>query len=874
MKRHIAQLLATVTLTAFLAACGGGGTKTAPPPTTGTKSPAVKKSSTVSGTVALVSLNSLVAKRTQKVSVRKAAGQDAAQISIRSYTKSNVELGKYTITTGATGAFAQDIDLDDAGGYVVITATKAGYADFSKRIDYDKPSALNLRAELAKVTTGTGTTNTATNSIDIGVVRNIATGAKSVYSGTALKSARKAAGNQVELEMKLNTANLPGTTSVIGQFETFNATDPTQAQYFPGAYRGTDTSAGKTGQLVSMAFDYINLTTNQGKDVFKEVKKLAKAGKIRKAADNPVQKVTRWVPTSSCENLFMQDGTPGNSVWDVPIWSVDPYAGDGTWLKIGDGVVVSYNSTSGGYDPIAIAGTSSTAAISAAKTACSTTGYYVEITVTNPLYLEKWWNLDHIILSATTPQDVCVSGKILDNNGMPLTDLWLYMYDEDYDYPANGNSVLRTNEDGTQTFDYSDGVTSSTGAFSLKATLFNNADTDRTATISYYDPITYDYKEQIVTVGNYDSVSKSCPTTAPTITVTRPAVCTVNGTVSGTSISGEMIEFYNGGKDYFYDYTYSDENGKFTAQVPCGREIEVSVGYNWSSAAIFNVNGVTTGHTDFELTDTGSGGAGSIVTLKPLTKANTPPEVWGYLDTYYATTGQAVSAAVYVYDYDGDYPVSYSISYTGATGNPVQVASGTITSAQVDSGVVTVPLQTASLVAGSYNLNITATDSKGNSSAESPVGSLLIYSGSAGSYAPSVWLYSDQNTINTSDLGTALMPLYAVASDINGASTLSYTWKVKYNGVDVTSPVGGGINFNPVNDVISWSSEGSATPTFTPPVTVNTSTTVGNGGIFTVEVSVSDGTNTSMQSIDLRVGTAITYPGTITIQKPVLYKRR
>ncbi|OGU17021.1 MAG: hypothetical protein A2076_11215 [Geobacteraceae bacterium GWC2_53_11] len=880
MKRQCVGLLTGIIAAAFLSACGGGGGGGGGTPA---PAPSAKKSSTVSGTVALVSLSSLVAKRTQKVSVRKAAGQDAAQVSIRSYDKNNVSLGVYNLTTGTTGSFAQDIALSDTGGYVVITATKPGYADFSKRIDYDKPSALNLRAELAQAATGAGTPDAANaNLIEIGVVRNTVTGSKSVYSGSALKAARKSittgANEIVELDMKIDTTALPaGTNKVIGQFQTFNSTDPTQAQYFPGAYRGKETATSAPGQLVSMAFDYIDLTTNQGKNVFKEIKKLAKAGKTRKAA-SIVNKVTRWVPESSCENLFLQDGdttTPGQ--WDVPIWSVDPYAGDGTWLKIGDGVVSTSNGTS--YTPVAI---SSSFTKDQAKAACKAGNYYVDITVTNPAYLEKWWNLDHIILSSAEPKEVCITGTIKDNGNIPLTDLWLYMYDEDYDYATDGTATLRTSEDGAQTFDYGYGVTDATGKFTLKAALFNNADTDRSATISYYDPISYDYKEQTVTLGLFDSVKNTCPATT-TISVTRPAVCTVSGTLSGASSTGELVTFYNGGSDYYYNYTYADTGGNFAAEVPCGRELEVYLGYDWTSSAIFNVNGVTTDHPDFEASDNGAV-AGSKVTLKSITKANTPPEAWGWLDSYYVTTTTpTVLASVYAYDYEANYPLSYTISYTNATGKPVELKSGTITKADAESGnTIDIPL-TIPASAGSYSLNIVATDSTGKTSAESPLGSVLVYDGSSnGGFAPSVWLYADQYVINTSQLGTTpafSLPLYAYASDLDGASTLSYSWNVKYNGVTIPNAVGTSgtiLTFNPAVDVYNWSSDAYATATFTPPATVN-SKTVGDGGVFTIEVTVSDNSttpNTATYFIDLRVGTVVTYPGTITIQKPALFKKR
>ena len=846
---------------AFLSACGGGGGGGggAPAPT-----PSAKKSSTVSGTVALVSLNSLVAKRTQKTAVRKAAGQDAAQITIRSFDKLGGALDCKNLTSGATGAFAQDVVLSSSGGYVVITVTKAGYADFSKRVDYTTPSSLNLKAELAKATTGAGTVGTVADTIDIGVVRDLATGAKTVYSGAALKAARKSATSQVELAMTLNTAAgspLAGTTSVIGQFETFNATDPTEAQYFPGAYRGKLTEASQPGKLVSMAFDYIDLTTNTGVNVAKMIKKLAKSGKAGKAAAaSAFTKVTRWVPASSCDNLFLQDGTTGNSVWDVPIWSVDPYGGDGTWLKIGDSVVATYDSVNG-YVPVAVSDASSPADISAAKTACQAGKYYVDITVTSPEYLEKWWNLDHIVLSTSAPQEVCVKGKLVDQNSKPLTDVWMYMSDNDT----------------AQSFDYGYGVTDSSGAFTLKSALFSNSDTDRTATISYYDPVSYDYQEQAVTLGLSPN---SCGST--TITVTRPAVCTVNGSLSGAASTGEIITFYNGGNDYYYNYTYTDSSGGFSAEVPCNRELELYVGYNWSSSALFNVNGIT---GSFESSDNGPA-AGSTVTLKPIVKANTPPEILGSLDNYYAATSQTVTAAIFAWDYDGDYDISYTISYVDAASKKlVKVTSGTIDKTAAESGSP-ISIALPALAAGSYNLNISATDSTGNSSSESPLGTLLVYTGGAGGFAPTVWLYGDRSIINSTELGTAVIPLYAYASDLDGAATLTYSWKVKYNGTDVTSSVGVGtastnaLVFDPDSDpntpngdVYNWGSDSYATATFTPPAKIG-STTVGDGGVFTIEVTVSDGVNTATQSVDMKVGTVVTYPGTITIQKPAMFKRR
>jgi hypothetical protein len=310
--------------------------------------------------------------------------------------------------------------------------------------------------------------------------------------------------------------------------------------------------------------------------------------------------------------------------------------------------------------------------------------------------------------------------------------------------------------------------------------------------------------------------------------------------------------------------------------VPCARDIDVYVGNNWTSAALFNVNGKTTDHPDFEVTDSGSA-AGSIVTLKPLTKTNTPPEIWGSLDTYYAPTSQAVTASVYAYDVDGDYPISYSVSYLDKAGKQVKVASGTITKTQADSGTTLSVTLPTTLTAGSYNLNISATDSTGNSSAESPLGTLLVYDATAGGFAPSVSLYAGQSTINSTDLGLATfsVPLYAYASDLDGAATLTYKWTVKYNGTALsTTETSTVLAYNPTADLYSWGSDSYLNATFTPPKTVG-GKAVGDGAIFTIELTVTDPTSNSATAfVELKVGTVVTYPGTITIQKPALFKQR
>jgi hypothetical protein len=113
--------------------------------------------------------------------------------------------------------------------------------------------------------------------------------------------------------------------------------------------------------------------------------------------------------------------------------------------------------------------------------------------------------------------------------------------------------------------------------------------------------------------------------------------------------------------------------------------------------------------------------------------------------------------------------------------------------------------------------------------------------------------------------------------DPNGAALLTYKWVIKYNGKDETAALASSFVFDKAKDVYNWGNDSYATATFAPPKTFGstTITTVGDGAVFTIEVTVTDPTgNTATQSVDLKVGTVVTYPGTITIQKPAMFKRR
>jgi hypothetical protein len=713
MRKRWIALVAALSVTALLSACGGGGggggdTPPTPPPV------AKSSAATVSGRV--VALSALVSKA--------AASLDGVAIEVVSYDKADKELGRAAVTTDDKGGFAVQVPLLDKGGYVIVLATKEGFTQFQKRVDYTTPGNIELQAALQGVTVAfanlssggalaAGIGKSTEPSFSFAVVR-FPNGVKKTVAGRAIRAA-KAAGATSELDINIPKSSLPGVASLKGELKTFEPAK--ESDRFPGSYTGVDKS-GKEGKMVSLAFDFMKITNaDTGENLGQVAKKLVKSG-VRKASDTTTT-VTRSIYASSCDNLFIEDYDLTAAGYQVPVWSLN--SSTGKWVFIGVGTIVD---SSGDVIP------------APTKTACGGGDYRLKIMVSNEEFIKSWWNLDHIVFD--TPKEVCLKGKFKFTDESPAKNLYLNLGGQNIDY-----TWARTGNDGTYT---------------LTTVLLNNDNGNKTAKLNYSDENGL-YKEVNVTV---DDSPASCVTKD----VTLPKPCEVSGKIldaAGTGIPSRWVRLEGSN---FYRGAATDSTGAFSSLVACNTDINLYLGLSTSSAT-FNVNGTPVGD---ETADDAA-----KATLKPLTAPNIPPYGYVYLSQRSIRNTDTITANISAYDEDGNYPVSYKLDIKSGTA-VAKSYPGSINGTTVFSATESI----SGLDAGDYTVELVLTDSKG-ASRTIPAGSITV---SDGSRAPVVTAYADKLSVNICGANNSVK-LYGSAYDPDG-DPLSALWSSA--GVALTCP--------------------------------------------------------------------------------------
>ena len=646
MRKMMGGFFCSLTAFAILTACGGGGSSPAPP----VVPPAAKTSTaTISGT-AIISLSALVSKSAAKL--------DGAAIDIVSYDKSDKELGRAAVLTDAVGGFAAQVPLLDTGGYVIVIVTKEGFSQYQKRVDYTTPGNIELKAALqglnvafANVSSGTSSAITAgvgkssEPSFSFAVLK-FPNGVKKALSGTAIRAAKSQAGVTSELEINIPASSLPGIKKLKGELNTYEPA--TESGNFPGSYTGV--VGGKEGKMVSLAFDFVKITNaDTGENLGQVAKKLVKSG-VSKAADTATT-VTRYIYTSSCDNLFIEDYNKTAAGHQVPVWSLNPYTGK--WIFLGEGTIVD---------------STGNVITAPTKTGCSGGTYNLKIMVANTEFSKNWWNLDHIVFS--TPTEVCLSGRFSFSNGDPVKNLFL--------------SVSGTN------LDYGKGVTNDSGDFTLSTVLLNNSNSNKAGTLTYSD-VTGTYVGTVVTL----AVSPSCGTYNNIL----PKPCEVSGKLIDDSGKGVPYRWLNLSGFNFNRGTTSDSTGAYNSLVACNADISLNIG--GTPLVIFNVNGTVTVAT--ETTDDGT-----KAVLKDITLPNIPPSGYVYLSQRSIKNTGSITGDISVYDEDGNYPVNYVLKIiSGATVSKTYSGAIDGTTTSLASQVIT------GLAVGEYTVELALTDSKG-----------------------------------------------------------------------------------------------------------------------------------------------------------------
>lgn len=697
MAQSIKHYAMVVVAASLLSACGGGGDSAPSTPQ--------PSSATVSGFVVGASAAS---------AAKSAAITDGVAVQIVSFDKNNVELGRASATSDSVGAFSAQLTLSSAGGYVIVTATKEGFTEFTKRIDYSTPGSIELQAALQSVNVAIATPGSALTagigkssepSFNFALI-TLPDGTRKALAGSAIKAA-KAAGGTVETSINIPAASVPGVNTLKGEL---NAYDPsTQSDRFPGSYTGVD-SKGTEGRMVSLAFDFMKITdADSGKSLGTVAKELAKKGFV-KAADATTT-ITRHIYTSSCTNLFIQDYNTTAAGWQVPVWSLNPSTGK--WVFIGEGTIVD---------------ASETVIASPDVTSCGNGNYYLRILVSNTEFARSWWNLDHIVFD--TPKEVCLSGKFGFTNGDPLSNVSLSLF---------GSNI-----------DSKWGMTGSDGTYSLTTVLLNKNLAGRGATLTYYDQ-NGSYTSSDVTLGDAPNCGAFNKTD-----LTRP--CEVSGKLVDSTGQPEAYRYLRLQGADFYRYAGTGSDGTFSSIVKCGVDITAYIGSQTSSTNTFNVDGTAAG---IESSDDGS-----KAVLADITVPNIAPTGYIYFNNRTLKAGTALSGVLSAYDEDGDYPIAWTVNIM--SGSTVAATK----SGSISAGTGQASVEITGLAAGDYTIEATLTDSKGGTGTISG-GTLSI---SDGARPPVVSAYADSAYLNSCG-GDNAITLYGSAYSLEG-DALTGAWTV------------------------------------------------------------------------------------------------
>lgn len=680
MRERIGKCICLVAAMAMISACGGGGSSSSG----GGGGDATPVSKTVSGTAVI-----------SEAAASKAAVQlDGAAVEVVSYDKSGKELGRAVMTTDTTGGFAAQLPLL-ASGYVVVQATKEGFTQYQKRIEVDSttPGDIEVQAAVDRVAftreitidpaSATTIGKSSEASFNFAIIR-YANGTKKAVAGkSAILAAKSAADATLEMGISIPAASLPGVASINAKASTF---DPA-SNSLPGSNTATD-SSGKEGKMVSLAFDYLNLTATgtdgATKNLGKVAQALIKAG-VKKSAYKTTT-YTRYIYSNSCDNLFLEDYNKTAAGHQVPVWSLR--SSTGKWVYIGEGTV-----TDSSNNPI----TAPTAA------SCKTDGYYLTIQVSNTEFQNNYWNLDHIVFS--TPTKICLSGTFTDGTN-PMANMSLTL---------SGNNL-----------DNAWGYTAANGKYTIETVLLNSSSTASNAKLgklSFYDAVS-GYNSTDVDLSGV--VYPACKQLDKTL----QAPCTVSGKLVGddgiTGVPYRSLSLVSSTAG-FYKGVGTGSDGSFSSKVKCGEPIKVYSG-GATELASFTVNGVTTaGETSDDST---------AVVLNNITTPNMAPNGYAYFANSSINLLKTSALTAYISGYDGDnnYPLSYTLTI-GST-----VKTGTISAS--DPQPITVSI--AGLTVGDYNATFELKDSKDASSGVKNIGKVYV---SSGNRAPVTQLYTSTNYI-------------------------------------------------------------------------------------------------------------------------------
>ncbi len=525
--------------------------------------------------------------------------------------------------------FSADISGVDATS-IAITVSYPGYTSFSRKLDTDAQINLDAKLQALSALTVEPATSTSISGVNVDGF-NIAV------------NTNNDAQQSDSLSIQIPASLLPeGTESLDVAVRTFDPNDPNDAEFFPGAYADSDGN-----QLASVAFNYADINTGSGEPIVAAMKKarqqkLAKLGGQQKALVEEPVVINRQIPAQSCGLLErLGDSAPDQDGFQVPVYTYNPKSG--LWDLLGQGTIYTENGEQ--------------VAATQAEFDCDTENFYLEILVTNEIFLSDWWNLDYPLVF-NQPTTYCANIQLKNPEGKVLSGVTGFVIDEDDSFDFT-STYFTTDDEGNASIRVSQSSTNP----------------DLSAEVLFYNATDFGYVTHPVTL------STNCTDSASqVIELTRPELCEVNGNFtydSGAPVTRNLVYGVpaEGSNVFGYDFASSNEEGAYRLNLPCGGRYQI---VNFATAFASSAEDYQLTAIDGNLDADEVSDDSKIVVMKPLQIIPRQPMVYGEYD---AAADQLTLFASGTYDM---FPMTAQVTIKSVDGSQVhETFNGTFTAASI-----------------------------------------------------------------------------------------------------------------------------------------------------------------------------------------------
>ena len=547
----------------------------------------------------------------------------------------------YSVTNPSLNGNFQATVKAKKGGRIIVTAKGSQTTEAGRVVEFQNQKEVTVRLQANRVITQTVDLNNGIviNSsgkryLRIAFTKN-GQGSPQLITGL---SAQNTSNKLIDIAIPVSALN-SNTTTVNVSYRSFNPSNPQDYSSFPGDM----TDSGD--RLVSIGFDYLEITDQNGNDPFN-------IGSIgAQLVSGEYMRILRGVDCEQINNirnmLGSLDEDPSKPGIQLTFYAFD--FDQGVWVEAGQGTFVddqNINFTNSEWDTIiqngcdpnsssnnnndGIASCTEYGIFVDENQVCADNNDFVVISVTNPSL--EWKNLDYVVPEG---REISCRIKVVDQDGDPVPGAWV------------------SASSGCMTF--TQGITDQNGEVNLSA-------------LGYSDPCTADvnawYRSSLATeTADFDS-GNQCELT---LTVNNPFGCTVTGRIiddNNQPVEGfpvQTIVYLNART--MYNWGFTDAQGNFSIPTVCNAQGTV---YAKNKSKNYRINNTV----DFdEVSDNGT--EADVGTIQIV---NDPP-IGSILMQYGVDPqpGNQIEVQVCATDMENNYDISYILNK-----NNSNFASGTI----------------------------------------------------------------------------------------------------------------------------------------------------------------------------------------------------